>query len=87
MLFCCSVAIKIPNGEVNVFVVKADGKLVWFVRGCGGLDADFVFVPFGSSVIYDKMTFVQKSAGSHRFRATLKPKDYISSCKKNTSVV
>ena len=58
-----------PDGHDEVFEGKAEGQLVWPMRGQQGHGYDPIFVPDGHDVTYAEMDPAEKNAISHRARA------------------
>lgn len=55
-----------PDGHDEVFDGKAEGTLVWPVRGQLGHGYDPMFVPLGHDRTFAEMSFAEKNAISHR---------------------
>ncbi|MFB2533277.1 RdgB/HAM1 family non-canonical purine NTP pyrophosphatase [Paracoccus sp. p4-l81] len=55
-----------PDGHDEVFEGKAEGQLVWPMRGAQGHGYDPMFQPEGHDVTYAEMPAEQKNAISHR---------------------
>ncbi len=61
-----------PDGHDEVFEGKAEGQLVWPMRGAQGHGYDPMFQPNGYDVTYAEMPAAQKNAISHRADAFAK---------------
>lgn len=61
-----------PDGHDEVFEGKAEGVLVWPMRGAQGHGYDPMFQPVGYDVTYAEMAPAQKNAISHRADAFAK---------------
>ncbi len=61
-----------PDGHDEVFEGKAEGVLVWPMRGAQGHGYDPMFQPVGYDVTYAEMPPAQKNAISHRADAFAK---------------
>lgn len=55
-----------PDGHDEIFEGKAEGQLVWPIRGENGFGFDPMFVPQGQSLTFAEMEPAQKKALSHR---------------------
>lgn len=61
-----------PDGHDEVFEGRAEGQLVWPMRGAQGHGYDPMFQPDGYDVTYAEMPAAQKNAISHRADAFAK---------------
>lgn len=61
-----------PDGHDEVFEGRAEGQLVWPMRGAQGHGYDPMFQPAGHDVTYAEMPAAQKNAISHRADAFAK---------------
>lgn len=61
-----------PDGHDEVFEGRAEGQLVWPMRGAQGHGYDPMFQPLGHDVTYAEMPAAQKNAISHRADAFAK---------------
>ncbi|QBM74466.1 RdgB/HAM1 family non-canonical purine NTP pyrophosphatase [Sphingomonas sp. AAP5] len=64
--FVCVLALAWPDGHVQWFEGRAEGRLTWPPRGDVGFGYDPVFVPAGGDQTYAEMDPAQKHAISHR---------------------
>ena len=70
--FVCVLALAWPDGHVEWFEGRAEGKLTWPPRGQVGFGYDPVFVPLGHDQTYAELAPEQKHAISHRADAFAK---------------
>jgi len=70
--FVSTLALAWPDGHVEWFEGRIDGKLVWPPRGELGFGYDPVFVPEGETRTFAEMAFEEKQAINHRARAFAK---------------
>lgn len=64
--FCCTLVLAWPDGLDLVFEGRAEGELVWPLRGTLGHGYDPMFQPAGHSRTFAEMTAPEKNAISHR---------------------
>ena len=64
--FICVLALAWPDGHVEWFEGRAEGRLTWPPRGTVGFGYDPVFVPAGYQQTYAELAPKQKHAISHR---------------------
>ena len=64
--FVCVLALAWPDGHVEWFEGRAEGKLTWPPRGTVGFGYDPVFVPTGHDRSYAELDPAEKHAISHR---------------------
>jgi XTP/dITP diphosphohydrolase len=64
--FVCTLALAWPDGHVQWFEGKAEGRLTWPPRGQAGFGFDPVFVPFGREQSFAELAPEDKAALSHR---------------------
>ncbi|HEX8484644.1 RdgB/HAM1 family non-canonical purine NTP pyrophosphatase [Sphingomonas sp.] len=64
--FVCVLALAWPDGHVEWFEGRAEGKLTWPPRGTVGFGYDPVFVPLGDERTYAELDPAEKHAISHR---------------------
>ena len=64
--FVCVLALAWPDGHVEWFEGRAEGRLTWPPRGTVGFGYDPVFVPLGHDRTYAELEPEQKHAISHR---------------------
>jgi XTP/dITP diphosphohydrolase len=67
--FVCALALAWPNGAIEIFEGRVDGRLVWPPRGTRGFGYDPLFVPDGEKETFGEMDPARKHAMSHRARA------------------
>ena len=64
--FVCVLALAWPDGHVEWFEGRAEGRLTWPPRGTVGFGYDPVFVPHGRVQTYAELDPAEKHAISHR---------------------
>ena len=67
--FICALALAWPDGHVEVFEGKVEGRLVWPPRGQNGFGYDPIFhplMPMGGTLTFGEMQPAAKQALSHR---------------------
>lgn len=64
--FCSTMVLAWPDGHDEVFAGRAEGQLVWPMRGAEGHGYDPMFQPEGYALTYAEMPAEQKNAISHR---------------------
>ena len=64
--FVCVLALAWPDGHVEWFEGRAEGRLTWPPRGLVGFGYDPVFVPLGDTRTYAELDPAEKHAISHR---------------------
>ena len=67
--FVCALALAWPDGHVEIFEGRVDGRLVWPPRGSRGFGYDPIFVPRGGTLTFGEMDPAAKHAISHRAAA------------------
>jgi XTP/dITP diphosphohydrolase len=67
--FVCALALAWPDGHVEWFEGRVDGKLVWPPRGEHGFGYDPMFVPDGHDRTFGEMTHDEKTPLTHRAAA------------------
>ena len=67
--FCCTLVLANPDGTEQVHEGRAEGQLVWPLRGKLGHGYDPMFQPEGHAVTFAEMTTEAKNAISHRAKA------------------
>jgi len=67
--FVCALALAWPDGHVEWFEGRVDGKLVWPPRGEHGFGYDPMFVPDGHERTFGEMTHDEKTPLTHRAAA------------------
>lgn len=67
--FVCALALAWPDGHVETFQGRIDGRLVWPMRGDKGFGYDAIFLPDGRTETFGEMDSEAKHAISHRARA------------------
>lgn len=64
--FTCALALAWPDGHVEAFEGRVDGRLVWPPRGNKGFGYDPLFMPLGHAITFAEMDPAAKHAMSHR---------------------
>ena len=67
--FCCTLVLARPDRSERVFEGRAEGQLVWPLRGALGHGSDPMLQPQGQSRSFAEMTTDEKNAISHRAQA------------------
>lgn len=67
--FVCALALAWPDGHMELFEGRVDGRLVWPPRGERGFGYDPIFLPEGGARTFGEMEPAAKHAVSHRARA------------------
>lgn len=67
--FRCTLVLAWPDGHEEVFEGRADGTLIWPIRGAEGHGFDPMFVPDGQDRTFAEMSHEEKNRISHRARA------------------
>ena len=70
--FCSTLVLAWPDGHDEVFEGKANGSLVWPMRGQIGHGYDPMFMPDGYYITFGEMAFEKKNEISHRADAFAK---------------
>ncbi|WP_299780006.1 non-canonical purine NTP pyrophosphatase [uncultured Roseobacter sp.] len=70
--FCATFVLAWPDGHEEIFAGRANGTLVWPMRGETGHGYDPMFQPDGYDITYAEMDPVQKNSISHRADAFAK---------------
>ena len=70
--FVCALALAWPDGHVEIFEGRVDGRLVWPPRGERGFGYDPIFLPAGHAATFGEMAPEEKHAISHRADAFAK---------------
>jgi len=70
--FCSTLVLAWPDGHDEVFEGKANGSLVWPMRGQIGHGYDPIFMPDGYDITFGEMAFEKKNEISHRADAFAK---------------
>jgi XTP/dITP diphosphohydrolase len=70
--FCCTLCLAWPDGHDEVFEGKAEGRLVWPMRGKTGFGFDPIFIPSGYDITFGEMDPSKKQDMSHRADAFAK---------------
>ncbi len=70
--FVCVLALAWPDGHLETFEGRVEGRLVWPPRGDRGFGYDPIFVPEGRDVTFAEMAPGEKHAISHRAAAFAK---------------
>ena len=64
--FRCALCLAWPDGRDEIFEGKAEGRLVWPMRGDRGFGFDPMFLPDGETETFGEMEPSRKRAMSHR---------------------
>lgn len=64
--FVCVLALAWPDGHVETFEGRANGRVVWPPRGERGFGYDPIFEPVGMDHTFAEISFVRKQKISHR---------------------
>ena len=64
--FTCALALAWPDGHVEAFEGRVEGRLVWPPRGNKGFGYDPLFMPLGHAITFAEMDPAAKHAMSHR---------------------
>ena len=64
--FTCALALAWPDGHVEAFDGRVDGRLVWPPRGNKGFGYDPLFMPLGHAITFAEMDAAHKNRISHR---------------------
>ncbi len=75
--FLAVVALKTPNGRVEVFEGRTDGVITEEKRGERGFGFDPIFIPDGCNRTFAEMSVGEKNAYSHRGKALRKMGEWI----------
>jgi XTP/dITP diphosphohydrolase len=67
--FTCALSLAWPDGAVETFEGRIDGRLVWPPRGANGFGYDAMFVADGMVATFGEIEPDHKHAISHRARA------------------
>jgi XTP/dITP diphosphohydrolase len=67
--FICVLSLAWPDGQVQSFEGRVDGKLVWPMRGKKGFGYDPIFIPVGHTQTFAEMEPDKKHEISHRAAA------------------
>jgi XTP/dITP diphosphohydrolase len=70
--FVCALALAWPDGHVESFEGRVDGRLAWPPRGTNGFGYDPMFVADGRTQTYGEISRAEKEADNHRARAFAK---------------
>ncbi len=64
--FICALSLALPDGSLQSFEGKVEGKIVWPARGDKGFGYDPIFEPLGHDITFGQMEPEAKHAMSHR---------------------
>ncbi len=67
--FICALTLAWPDGHVESFEGRVDGRIVWPPRGGNGFGYDPMFLMDGKAQTYGEMPRAEKEADNHRARA------------------
>lgn len=70
--FICALALAWPDGHVEAFEGRVDGRLTWPPRGHNGFGYDPIFEPTGHMITFGEMDPAAKHGMSHRADAFAK---------------
>ena len=70
--FRCTLCLAWPDGHDEIFEGKAEGRVVWPMRGTRGFGYDPMFLPNGESETFGEMDPARKHSMSHRADAFAK---------------
>lgn len=70
--FMCTLCLAFPDGRDFLFEGRAEGTLVWPLRGENGFGFDPMFQPLGQTLTFSEMEPSRKHAMSHRADAFAK---------------
>lgn len=79
--FICALSLCWPDGHVESFEGKVDGKLTFPPRGDKGFGYDPIFIPRGHDITFGEMDPAKKHTMSHRAHALQK---LVKACFKNS---
>ena len=75
--FTSMLVLAYPDGRIEHFEGRVDGKIIWPPRGTNGFGYDPMFVPNGFDKTFGEMSDEEKKTISHRARATEKFINYL----------
>ncbi len=75
--FTSVLVLAYPDGRIESFEGRVDGKIVWPPRGVKGFGYDPMFLPDGHEKTFGEMSDEEKKTISHRARATQKFINYL----------
>jgi len=70
--FVCALSLCWPDGHIESFEGRVDGRIVWPPRGSNGFGYDPIFQPLGHEISFGEMDPDSKHAMSHRADAFAK---------------
>lgn len=79
--FICVIALAWPEGQVETFTGKVEGRIGRIPTGSSGFGYDPLFYPEGRRSTFAEMPPVEKDAMSHRGRALERLRDYLKTLK------
>lgn len=79
--FVCVVAVAYPSGKYKVIRGEVRGKITEKMSGIHGFGYDPVFMPSGYKKTFAQMSPAQKNCISHRAKAFIRVKSYLSKVK------
>jgi XTP/dITP diphosphohydrolase len=79
--FVCVIALSLPDGHVETFSGKVEGRIGRSPAGSSGFGYDPVFYPEGRRRTFAQMSPAEKDAMSHRGRALVRLRDYLKKLK------
>jgi XTP/dITP diphosphohydrolase len=75
--FICVLSLALPDGEIQNFEGRVDGKLTFPPRGDKGFGYDPIFIPDGYAITFGEFNPAEKNKISHRARAFAKFVHYL----------
>ncbi len=75
--FVCCIALAFPDGRIETFFGRAEGRIAHEPRGGQGFGYDPVFLPGGSDRTFAEMTAEEKDGLSHRGKALRKLAEFL----------
>jgi XTP/dITP diphosphohydrolase len=79
--FVCVIVLSLPDGHVETFSGKVEGRIGRSPAGLSGFGYDPVFYPEGRRRTFAQMSPAEKDAMSHRGRALVRLRDYLKKLK------
>lgn len=77
--FSCVISLAWPDGKIETFEGRVEGKIAFEKQGNGGFGYDPLFVPDGFACSFAQMSKEEKNKISHRGRAVEKLTAYLKS--------
>lgn len=79
--FNSTIAIRFPNGQIELAEGKVFGRITLDMAGDGGFGYDPIFIPEGYDVTFSEMPQEEKNKISHRFKALIEAKTILQQAK------